>query len=264
MVDRLDDRDWDEVRDRRRDVNISDSTIVVGNDVRRNQLDAKLKNKRDAKLNLTGGQRTQVDMKNGVLKREGDTRVAAVGGRGAERPRGLAPTGATREQAQTRQGARTDRPTRDVKLPGAKGGNIGSAGGNRQATVQQAAAGGQARRQADGARRPGGQPQAANRAVASGIDRPREAERAGQRGAASKTKAGIKQAQRPQATAQRTGGGQRAAQPQRQRAAASANRGGNRPMGGVKSGSSTRRDANRGKKSLGKGGGRKGGGRGRN
>ena len=230
---------------------------MVGNDVKRNQLDAKLKNKRDAKVNLTGGQRTKVDMKNGTLRREGDTRVAAVNaragdGRGAERPRGLAPASATRERGQQRQAA-ADRQARDVKLPGAKGASAGPAGGGQpaarpaaQSRPQQAQ--GAQRRQAQTTRRPGDQPQVANRAVASGADRPREAQRASQRGAASKTKAGVKKSSQPK-MAQRAGGGQRTASA-------------NRPMGGVKSGASTRRDANRGSKSLGKGGGgRKGGGR---
>jgi hypothetical protein len=238
---------------------------VVGNDLKRNQLDAKLKNKRDAKVNLAGGQRTQVDMRNGVLKREGDTRVAAVGNRRVERPRGPAPAAATRERGQNRQVA-ANRPARDVKLPGAKGANVGSTGGGRQAVArptqgQPRQAQGAQRRQAQATRRPGSEPQAASRAVASGIDRPREAQRASQRGAASKAKAGVKRPPRPEAAAQRGGAGQRAAvRPQRQRVAA-ADRGGGRPMGATKSGQSTRRDAARGQQSLAKAsGGRRGGG----
>ena len=108
-VDRLNDRDWDEVRRAGRDVNISDSTIVVGNDLKRNQLDAKLKNKRDAKANLTGGQRTRVDMKDGVLKREGGTRVAAVDTR---RPRQSRRSGLAgwRPPTPRASGARAGRP----------------------------------------------------------------------------------------------------------------------------------------------------------
>ena len=202
-VDRLNDRDWDEVRAGRRDVNISDSTIVVGNDLKRNQLDAKLKNKRDAKVNLTGGQRTQVDMQNGVLKREGDTRVAAVGnarrGRAAERPRGLAPANATRSAARHRQAA-ANRPARDVKLPGAKGrqcGRLDRWPAGRARPRGRASRGRRKGRSAGRRRRRAGrgaEPQAANRAVASGSDRPREAQRASQRGAASKAKAGVKKA----------------------------------------------------------------------
>ena len=163
----------------------------------------------------------------------------------------MAPANATRERGQQRQAA-ANRQARDVKLPGAKGASVGSTGGGRPAAARPAAqsrpqqAQGAQRRQAQTTRRPGDQPQAANRAVASGVDRPREAQRASQRGAASKTKAGVKKSSQPK-TAQRAGGGQRTASA-------------NRPMGGVKSGASTKRDANRGSKSLGKGGGRKGGG----
>ncbi len=249
-VRRLDDRDWEDVRDQRgRNVNISDSTIVVGNDLKRNELNAKLKNKRDSKVNLTGGQRTRVDLKNGTLKREGDTRVAAVGNRDgrprqAERPRGLAPAKATPERGQNRQVA-ANRPAREVKLPGAKGGgNVAQAAGKRQAAVQ----GGETRQRAATPRRPGNRPQAADRAVAAGIDRPRDAQRASQRGAKSMAKSG--QQRQPKAAANHSGG---------QRAATSAKSGGARPMGAVKSGKNTKRDANRGKKSLGKGGGKGGG-----
>jgi hypothetical protein len=191
-VDRLNDRDWDEVRaGRGRDVNISDSTIVVSNDLKRNQLDAKLKNKREAKTSLNGGQRAKVDLKNGTLQRVGGTRVSAGDraeqARRAARPQGLvpalAPAKATRERGQTRTAA-AERPARDIKLPGAKGRNVDAGATKhpaaaqkrpqRQAAAQQA---GQARPQAEAARRPGSQPQAANRAVASGSDRPRDAQR---------------------------------------------------------------------------------------
>ena len=284
FVDRLDDRDWDDARDRwnRRDVNISDSTIVVGNTVKRDQLNAKLKNKREGKVNVARGERTRLDLKSGTLKREGGARVAGQGDRaGVERPNrppGLAPAKVKREARPNRptgaaalQGEGQNRPKRkDVRLPGVDGGKRVAAAPGTDRPQPQGARRSLQRQEQDlaAARRPGTRPQvAANRKVAAGIDQPGQVRRDASRGAASKAKAGLKQGGRPKATAQRPGGGQQRvaqAQPQR-RAAASAKRGDGRPMGGIKSGNGAKRDSNRGKKSLGKGGGGKGGGkRGRN
>ena len=260
FVDRIEDRDWDEIRRGDREVNISDSTIVVGNQVKRDQLNAKLKNKRDQKQVVARGDRARLDLQNGALKRE--PRPAATSGDRLARDRppraqGLAPVASRGDASRNRQAAQRSngeqaRP-RDVRLP-----NAGGASRQGQSRQVAQAAGQPQRRQAQAAQRPGGKAQA-DRAVAAGIDQPREVRRDSQRGAKSKAKAGV-QRTKPKAVAQRTGGGQHAAQPQRQQAAA--NRGGSRPMGGVKSGSGAKRDAQRGKKSLAKGGGgRKGGGR---
>ena len=258
FVDRFDEGDFDNIRDRNRDVNISDSTIVVGNNVKRDQVNAKLKNKRDGQVNAArGGNRAKVDMKNGTLQREGGVQAASLRqGDGAKRPKGVAPAKATRERSGTagqNQGAQNRPKVKDVKLPGA-------GTGDRVATAQQrpqTAGQGQRQRQekAQAAnRRPGAQPQAgANRSVAAGLDQPRDVRKDANRGASSKAKAGLqKPNKRPQA--------QQAAQAKPQRQAA--NSGGSRPMGGVKSGQSAKRDSNRGKQSLAKsGGGRKGGGK---
>jgi hypothetical protein len=294
FVDRFDEDDWDEARDRWNDrdggkeINISDSTIVVGNQVKRDQLNAKLKNKRDSQLNVArGGDRTKLDLKNGTLKREGGVNVANRGDRAGapdkmKRPQGLAPAKATRDRPGQRPGVANqaaggqNRPkVKDVKLPGGGTGNLAAAGQNRQRANQQLAqaggqrpAAGQGQRprpqQASGgaqrrdkavasARRPGAQPQAAvNRGVTAGLEQPREVRKAANRGASSKAKAGLQKPKRPQATQAAK------ARPQPQ----AANRGGKRPMGGVKSGQNAKRDSKRGKQSLAKaGGGGKGGNR---
>ena len=215
-VHNLEDRDWSDVRGGR-DVNISDSTIVVGNDLKRNQLDAKLKSKRD----LNGG--ASANRRSGAAGRDGGLQRTA-----AAQPIGLAPAKAGRERAPSGQtGTRSKSP--EVKLPGAKQGSLGSAAGSRKAATRPA---GQNRPQP--ANRAGNGTQGTKTALASGLGRPRDAQAASQRGAASKAKA----------------------QPQRREApnAASASRGSKSPMGGIKNGASTKRDASRGKKSLGKSG----------
>ena len=274
FVNRFDKDDWEDASDRWKDrnggneINISDSTIVVGNKVKRDQLNAKLKTKRDSQLNVArGGERTKLDLKNGTLKREGGVNVANRGDRvGAgdkmNRPKGLAPAKTPRDQAGKRPGAAGQaaagqkRPkVKDVKLPGGGTGNLAAAGQNRQRANQQQAGGGAKRpdKAIAAARRPGAQPQAAaNRGVAAGLDQPREVRKAANRGASSKAKAGLQKPKRPQA--------KQAAQARPQPQAA--NRGGKPPMGGIKSGQNAKRDSNRGKQSLAKaGGGGKGGGK---
>ena len=298
FVNRFDEDDLDDARDRWNDrnggneINISDSTIVVGNKVKRDQLNAKLKNKRDSQLNVArGGERTKLDLKNGTLKREGGVNVAGRGDAGAagdkmNRPKGLAPAKATRDQPGRRPAAAggQNRPkVKDVKLPGGGTGNLAAAGQNRQRAnrqlaqaggqqpaagqgqrprPQQAGGGAQNRDKAVAAtRRPGAQPQAAvNRGMAAGLDKPRDVRREANRGAASKAKAGLAKGDRARPNVQQAGGGggQRAAQAKRPQQAAA---GGKRPMGGIKSGQNAKRDSNRGKQSLakaGKGGGKRG------
>lgn len=257
FVDRIDDGDFDNIRGRNRDVNISDSTIVVGNNVKRDQVDAKLKKKRDGQMNAArGGNRAKVDMKNGTLQREGGVQAASLRqGDGAKRPKGVAPARATRERPGTagrNQGAQNRPKVKDVKLPGAGTGNRVATAQQRPLSAQQGQRQRQEKAQA-AKRRPGAQPQSANRSVAAGLDKPRDVRKDANRGASSKAKAGLqKPNKRPQA--------HQAAQAKPQRQAAKS--GGKRPMGGVKSGQSTKRDSNRGKQSLAKsGGGRKGGGK---
>lgn len=234
-VRNLEDRDWSDVRSGR-DVNISDSTIVVGNDLRRNQLDAKLQNKRNAKGGAAGDRRTRVTTAGGGLQR----------GREPQ-PIGLAPARVKPERAPARQAA-TRPQTRDVKLPGSKQASLGTAASSRQAGLHNAGQSRQpvAQRTAAQSRQPAaqraaGQPRPAKTSMASGIERPRDVQAASKRGAASK--ASSQRGSAPKAAANR---GPRAT------AAAS---GGNRPMGGIKNGQTAKRDASRGKKSLGKSGG---------
>lgn len=284
LADSIEDGDFEDrisrLDDNRRDVSISDSTIVVGdNQVNANKLranankdiQAKLKGKREGKASVgRAGSKQKIDLTDGVLKRDtaakagGAGTLAALSDR-AERERkarGPAPV-AKRDRTREAGPAGLDRargkagPARaakkDIRLPGTQqGSTLGATVRERKkaARPQQA-------QRTQVAQRPQ-QAQAKRDAVerkkepkglaGGGVKSGKAVAKERNRGAESRIAAGKKQ---PKAE-RRAASQPRAAAPERQRPERRAERGDRKPLGGMKSASTTKRDADRGKRSRGK------------